>query len=94
MDLLRGYMKYYLNDKLIDDFLRKNNISKTEFLINLRTPQQQLDKIGEERSQSIIKTLFLLSETLGVSINDLFLKMKKGFLDDNENIDKNYLILY
>ena len=87
-------MKYYLNDKLIDDFLRKNNISKTEFLINLRTPQQQLDKIGEERSQSIIKTLFLLSETLGVSINDLFLKMKKGFLDDNENIDKNYLILY
>ena len=94
MDLLRGYMKYYLNDKLIDDFLRKNNISKTEFLINLRIPQQQLDKIGEERSQSIIKTLFLLSETLGVSINDLFLKMKKGFLDDNENIDKNYLILY
>ena len=87
-------MKYYLNDKLIDDFLRKNNISKTEFLINLRIPQQQLDKIGEERSQSIIKTLFLLSETLGVSINDLFLKMKKGFLDDNENIDKNYLILY
>lgn len=87
-------MKYYLNDKLIDDFLRKNNISKTEFLINLRIPQQQLDKIGEERSQSIIKTLFLLSETLGVSINDLFLKVKKGFLDDNENIDKNYLILY
>lgn len=63
------YLKLYL----IDNYIKENKISKTEFCKRCKISPQTLKSVYDEEPHTHFKTLFKIARTLNIKIYDLLI---------------------
>lgn len=65
-------MQVMIKKELIEEYLKRENISKTEFCKRSRISPEVYNKIMSDKENYRIDALFRVAKTLGVRILELF----------------------
>ena len=68
-------MEARINTKLIEDYIKDNNLSKKEFCKICGISQQILRKILRNQQNFYITALFKVARTLKLHIHELFIRV-------------------